>query len=179
MCAHHAREKGQQDYTEWLRTLTQKEDARPTMEITLTSLHRDEPSALPRIEVRRGTSFCQTIAQYGELGGSLPADLRLVVHRLFIPGPAHWLVLKYDWRFTSGQSCGVILTAWAATEKPDFNDSSGPKRAWAANRHERCDGETGSSRLDVRIRPETEEVWHGAVLLKCSDGVLVLDRYVF
>ncbi len=172
MCAHHAREKGQQDYTEWLRTLAKAGDSQPTVEITLTALHRDEPSTATRVEVRRGTNFCQTIAEHNEQDVDVPPDSRLVFDRLFIPGPAHWLVFKYDWHFISGETCGVILTAWPASEK------AGPRHALAANSHQRRDGESGSSRLEVRIRPETEEVWHVAVLLKCSDGVLNLNRYV-
>lgn len=178
MCSRHAREKGQQDYTEWLRTIAGSADVQPAMEITLTALHRDEPSTTTRVEIRRGANTCQTIAQYGEPEAAVPEDLRLVVHRLFMPGPTHWLVFKYDWRFVSGEDCGVVLTAWAATEQGGFEGHIGAKRAVAANTHRRRDGEAGSSRLEVHIRPATEEVWHAAVLLKCSAGTLVLDRYV-
>ncbi len=178
MCSQHARAKGQQDYAEWLRTIAGSAGTEPTMEITLTALHRDEPPPTTRVEVRRGTNTCQTIAQYGELGTTLPEGLRLVVHRLFIPGPARWLVFKYDWRFASGESCGVVLNAWAATEESNFEAPAGAKRALAANTHQRRDGEAGSSRLEVRIQPESEEIWHAAVLLKCAAGTLVLNRYV-
>jgi hypothetical protein len=178
MCARHAREKGQHDYDTWLRTLPRADVAdKPVMEITLTALHRD-PEPGSKVQTRHGTSYCQTIAHQGELGVEIPADLRLVTHTMFIPGPACWLVLKYDWRFGPGESCGVVLMAWAASERPDFTVATGPKRSVAANTHQRKDGEVGSSRIALRMRPETEEVWHAAVFIKVSAGTLNIDRWV-
>ncbi len=178
MCAHHARAKGQQDYTEWLRTISATDRAESTVEITLTALHRDETAPVTSVQVRRGTNYCQTIAQQDELGIDTPADMRLVVHRLFIPGPARWLVLKYDWRLEKDENCGVVLAAWSATRKPDFSGLPDTGCALAANTHQRKDAESGSSRLEVRIRPEVEEVWHAAVLLRGPAGTLQIDRLV-
>lgn len=171
MCAHHARELGLQDYDEWVKN--RPAAAVPTMQIELTALNRPASDSAG-IQMTHGAGFCQTVAAAGPAPSS-PPDLRLVVHRLFVPGPARWVVLKYDWRIGQGESLGVFLLTWPLGQEPSFG-AAGAKSPVAAGNHFRRDGESGSARLQVNIHPVAEQVWNAAVYVKGDPGA-EFERY--
>lgn len=177
MCAHHAREMGLEDYDDWIKTLpASAATQQPTIQITLTSQPKSPAAAATGIQMTHGAGSCQTIAAAGPAPDA-PPDLRLVTHTVFVPGPARWVVLKYDWRFKQGESLGVFLLAWPQGQEPSFSAPTGGKSLVAADNHFRKDGEAGSSRLQLAIRPTAEQIWNAAVYLKNDSDPATLERY--
>lgn len=186
LCFQHARDKGDQDYDDWVRTFKLvKEPAGVCLagdEIaTIGVITNPAPAEPPRAEPEPEpvVSYAETIARGYEVYLAPALENRPVVAAPFFRGPVRRLVFDYDWKVRGGCDVSVFLVAWPRGDEPkleslgaeDWNGFAAVKRMEV----ERDAQGEGCVMLDLPVSPVGR--WTAAVVLK-GDGNFAITQFV-
>ena len=172
-CAEHASDRGEEDYDEWLARFARKEPDTAASGITITTTDRD---AMP-VQTFGHIRGIQPVAGQVSLPGPFPAGTRLVFVAPFVPGPANRLVLYYEWRLGSGESCRVILGVWPRSDQPVFSKGFGDSKGYTTNEHRAAAGRESSALLEIVLPESEEELWVAAVWVEAKHERQVITSY--
>ena len=176
-CAQHARDRGDEDYDDWLARVGRRE-TRPVFaasEITITAASQDTVPVQSFGDVRG----VQSVAGQVLLPGPFPAGLRLVFAAPFVPGTAHRLVLYYEWKLGAGESCAVVLGAWPRSAQPDFSKGTSNRKVYTTNEHKPAKARESSALLELYLSESKDELWVAAAWVKAEhEGPVIMSHYL-
>lgn len=116
VCAHHAREKGEMDYDEWVKSLM---DNRVTAQLSST-LPSGEPE-IPPVETpgeEPVVSYVQLISRETNTRLMPLSENKPVVMAPFFRGAVRMVVFDYEWEARGGGEVKVYLAAWPRGHPP-------------------------------------------------------------
>jgi len=181
LCKKHARDKGEQEYDEWVATL-RRDDQQDEVPFEIEFTHkRREPAptritpVAPKPPPPRRSRRIMRIAGEARVSGDLKPGLRLVAAEPFMPGPETRLVLHYgyDSRYLDSR---VTLAAWPISEKPDLSAGVDSLRdRQVSNLHDQT--EHGAGRLELPVTNSSDQPWVVAVFEEGQEDKPVVINY--
>ncbi len=175
MCSRHAQLKGEQNYEEWLATLTKEPRTKDKpFEITFTTKkHAPEP------EPGRYIGYAQTIAGKVNMPDKSPPGMKLLVAAPFLPGPSQRVAFDYDWRLDAKGKAIVLLIAWHRNEPPDIANLDKRIEGYrAVNELDGKPGEHGTAELELALPQPAQGFWVAAVFVSDQGGKPAIGNYL-
>jgi len=111
------------------------------------------------------------------LPGPFPTGMRLLFAAPYVPGPAHRLVLYYEWELGPNESCRVVLGTWPRSDEPDLSKGIGDSKGFVANEHRTTTARRSSSLLEFVLPESKDELWIAAVWVEAGPERQVITCY--
>ncbi len=172
VCFRHSREKGERDYDEWVRELSEKNlTSNTTAAVDLSSLVKLPPPVEPESQPEV-VSYVQAIARGCHLDIKALHPDKPVVVAPFLRGPVRRVVFDFEWEVLGGGEFEVVLVAWPRGEEPKLEcygseswDGLAAKKEIQASRDAR-----GNECVVLDLPPSPAGRWKVAVLLRGGDN---------
>ncbi|UCG42906.1 MAG: HNH endonuclease [candidate division WOR-3 bacterium] len=181
LCKKHAHDKGEQEYDDWVATLS-KDEQQDEVPFEIEFTHKRREPAPTRITPvtpppppPRRTRRILRIAGEARVSGDLKPGLRLVAAEPFMPGPSSRLVLHYGYD-SKYRDSKVILAAWPMSEKPDLSEGvESLQDRKVVNLHDQT--EHGAGKLELSVTNSTDQPWVVAVFEEGQEDKPVVINY--
>ncbi|MGC8797993.1 MAG: HNH endonuclease signature motif containing protein [candidate division WOR-3 bacterium] len=178
VCTHHARDKGEQDYEEWVQSLKERQKSEPETSIPATPagpppLPTETPEAPPVV------NYVQLISRAANTRLMPLPQNRPVVMAPFFRGAVRKVVFDYEWEAKGGGELRVYLVAWPRGENPRLellgSDEFDGLRAVKAHLVER--NARGQGCVTLELPPAPVGRWTAAVVME-GDGAFAINEFV-
>ncbi len=196
VCAYHAREKGEQTYEEWIRSLTEKQPEdrifKPRYSGNETKIgfdtndgsNPDASSLVATLPVETSEeepvlTTVQLIARESQVKLQPILERRPIIIAPFLRGLVNRLVFDYEWEIRGGGDLNVYLTAWSKGQQPKLEHLGTPEFDGlnAVKRHTVTQNAAGQSCLTLILPPAPLGRWTAAVFI-LGDGAFVIKEFV-
>ncbi|MEO0020583.1 MAG: HNH endonuclease signature motif containing protein [candidate division WOR-3 bacterium] len=178
VCTHHARDKGEQDYEEWIQNLKERELNEQLAAVPPPMIQAKAPPA-ESAEAVPLAGYVQLISRESNTRLMPLPENRPVVMAPFLRGAVRRLVFDYEWEAKGGGEVKVYLVAWPRGEEPrlDFLESEEFAGLKAVKEHWAERDARGEGCVTLELPPAPMGRWTAAVVME-GNGAFAIKEFV-
>jgi len=178
VCTHHARDKGEMDYEDWIQSLKERQFNEQLAAIPAPALESqftpaESPEDVPIV------NYVQLISREINIRLMPRPENKPVVMAPFFRGAVRKVVFDYEWEAKGGGELKVYLVAWPRGESPRLellgsDDFNGLK---AVKEHIVERNARGQSCVTLELPPAPLGRWTAAVIME-GNGAFAINEFV-
>lgn len=174
VCTHHARDKGELDYEEWLAKFQEQKE-----EEILPAARPPEAPPAESADTVPVTGYVQLICRECNVHLMPLPENRPVLMAPFLRGAVRRLVFDYEWEARGGGDVKVYLVAWPRGEEPrlDFLEGGEFSGLKAVREHWTERDARGEGCVTLELPPAPLGRWTAAVVME-GNGAFAIREFV-